>query len=248
MTTIPARRILRVIPALLLLLIISGWPAGIAGQAAPRRPPRTGPTPCSRGRLRAAAEGTGGCRARAAPPQRHADEPEPGQEVVPRRDRATGPVPMKTFAQAVRRARRRVHRLQGQPLARAHHPQQRRHPADLRGRRHRRSRSRCRPARASRAPRGRPTARPSPSSCTARTRSHIWMTDVATNKPRQVTKTPLLRDARQRLRVHRRRQADRRGPDAGRPRRACRRRRPRRPARRSRSPTATGTGCARSRA
>ena len=38
MTTIPARRILRVIPALLLLLIISGWPAGIAGQAAPQAP------------------------------------------------------------------------------------------------------------------------------------------------------------------------------------------------------------------
>ena len=38
MTTTPARRILRVIPALLLLLIISGWPAGIAGQAAPQAP------------------------------------------------------------------------------------------------------------------------------------------------------------------------------------------------------------------
>ena len=38
MTTTPARRILRVIPALLLLLIMSGWPAGIAGQAAPQAP------------------------------------------------------------------------------------------------------------------------------------------------------------------------------------------------------------------
>ena len=65
-------------------------------------------------------------------------------------------------------------------------------------------------ARASRTRRGRPTARRSPSSCTATTRRTSGSPTPATGKSRQLTKTPVLATLVTDLRVHRRRQADRR--------------------------------------
>ena len=118
-------------------------------------------------------------------------EPEPGQEVVPRRDRRRSGRD-EDVLEAVPRARRRLRRLQGQPRARAHDSQQRRHPAHL-GRRRREegdpdSRRRARVER-------RLVARQQQrgvSRCTPTTRRHIWIADVATGKSRQLTKTPVL--------------------------------------------------------
>ena len=173
---------------LVIPVAIAILPADAAGRA--ERRPDAGRHPQG-GELPDAAAGAGRRRARAALPERHAGQREPRQEVVPRRDRRR-PRRDEDLLEAVRRAGRRVHRLQGEPRAAADDPQQHRHPDHLRRRRHEEADRSCPPARASRTRPGRPTARASPSSSTPTTRRTSGSTDVATNKPRQVTKTPVL--------------------------------------------------------
>ena len=104
-----------------------------------------------------------------------------------------GPVVDEDVLEAVPRARRRVHRLQGEPRARADRfattsasssspppTARRRSIADSR----RRARLERRP--------GRPTAPASPIFAHTDDATHIWIADVATGKSRQLTKTPLL--------------------------------------------------------
>ena len=86
------------------------------------------------GELPDAATGAGRRRPRAALPERHALERQPRQEVVPRRDRRRSGR-HEDLLQAVPRAGRPVHRLQGEPRPSAHGAQQHRHPDHLRRRR-----------------------------------------------------------------------------------------------------------------
>ena len=107
-------------------------------------------------------------------------------------DIGDGPVPMTIFSKPFDELGGVFIDLQGEPAARDDAPQHDRHSGDLGGRRHAQDARDAAPACASPTRAGRRTARASPYMTLGDDATHVWITDLATNKPRQMTKTPLL--------------------------------------------------------